>query len=135
MAARYQCKGLPLRLPAEVQFLTLRGYLPVRLCNEETGFECFHDDAGETMRFLGMINFDHRWRFALGLRWIGDIAELQAAWMAATAYAALTGGVVFDHHEGRVFLPQQAEEVVRNIVRDVPAMQATLEEIKRKFSS
>jgi hypothetical protein len=100
----------------------------------QTGFECYHDNAMETMSFLGKENFDHPWSFALGFRWIGDSAELQAAWMAATAYAAATGGIVFDHEEGKVLTPQEAREVVRDIVRDLPAMETILREVMKKLA-
>ena len=85
------------------------------------------------MRFLGEANFDHRWRFALGFRWIGDVTELQAAWIAATTYAAATSGLIFDHHEGRMFSAHEAQETVRDIMRDVPEVDAILEEIQKRF--
>jgi hypothetical protein len=125
----------PLRLDSSVQFNSAEGFLPSRLVDKITGFECYHDDANHTMNFLGVSNFGHRWKYALGFRWRGDAAELQAAWMAATAYAAATGGIVFDHEEGKVFTPPQARETVRDIVRDLPAMEAILQEIKKKFAA
>jgi hypothetical protein len=129
-------EGFPLRLAANIQLPSASGFQPAQLANKQTGFECFHDDARNTMKFLGESNFDHRWRFALGFRWLGSrVEELQAVWMAATAYAAATGGIVFDHEEGKVLTPQQARETVRGIIRDIPAMEAILEEVKKKFSA
>ena len=127
-------EGFPLRLSSGVQFDTAQGFLPSRLGEKKTGFECYHDNASETMNFLGQINFGHRWGFALGFRWIGDPAELQAAWMAATAYARSTDGIVFDHQEGRVFTPLQALEVIRNIERDLPAFEQAMRDVAKKFT-
>ena len=102
----------------------------------ETGFECFHDDASETVKHLGASRFDHSWRFALGLRWRGSsMDELFAAWMAATAYAEATGGVIFDHEEGKVLTPQQARALIAKMVRDRPRMEAAIEKIKKKFEA
>jgi hypothetical protein len=123
-------------LDADVRFEDVRGLFPAMLGDKRTGFECFHDDADKTMRDLGEGNFSHRWHFALGFRWLGSsMDELQAAWMAATAYAAATGGVVFDYEEGKILTPQQARETVRSIVRDLPRMEAIMEEIKKRFTA
>jgi hypothetical protein len=100
-----------------------------------TGFECFHDNAQETQDFLGSSHFDHAWKFALGFRWIGDMAELQAAWMAAAAYARAANGIVFDPQEGKVFTPGEAVEVVHQIQRDMPRMDAAMREIMRRLTS
>jgi len=127
-------EGFPLQLSSDVRLDTAQGFLPSRLANKHTGFECYHDNAIETMKFLGQNNFGQRWAFALGLRWIGDPTELQAAWMAATAYARATGGIIFDHQEGRAFTPLQALEVIRAIERDLPAFEQAIREIAKKFA-
>jgi hypothetical protein len=125
----------PLRLAADVQFASAQGFLPATLNGRQTGFECYHDDAMGTMKFLGNDHFGHRWGFALGFRWRGDFDELEAAWMAATAYAAGTDGVIFDHQEGKQFTPAQARDVIDGIIRDRPRAEAHVEEVKRKFAS
>jgi len=112
-------EGFPLRLDPTVRLEDARGFFPVTLRDKPTGFECFHDDATEMMEELGERIFDHPWRFAFGFRWGGDMEEWQAAWMAATAYAAATGGVVFDGEEGKVHAPEQARQQVAAILRDV----------------
>lgn len=127
-------KGFPLKLAADVDLSAAQGLLPARLDGRETGFECFHDDANETMESLGKSNFDHRWRFALGLRWLGSrMDELYAAWMAAAAYAAATDGVVFDHEEGKVFTPRRARDRVAKLMRDRSRLEAIMEAIKKEF--
>jgi len=52
------------------------------------------------------------------LRIIGDDDELRASFMAATAYARATGGVVFDTESGEVMSPDRAAEVTREIERN-----------------
>ena len=127
--------GFPLRLAADVELSTASGLVPAKLGNEETGFECYHDDAREMMRFLGGGNFDHDWTYALGFRWRGDFSELNAAWMAATAYAEATGGIIFDHEEGRAFTPQEGRALVSKFLSDTPRLEALIEKIKRDFST
>ena len=125
----------PLRLAPDIQFATLQGLLPATLDGKQTGFECYHDDATGTMKFLGNEHFEHRWAFALGFRWRGDFDELEAAWMAATAYAAGTGGAIFDHEEGKIFTPEQARTLIVKLVSDRPRLDAAMEEIKRKIAA
>lgn len=43
---------------------------------------------------------------------------MRAAWIAATAYARATGGVVFDEIDGKVRNPEEALEVVRDLESD-----------------
>jgi hypothetical protein len=125
----------PLRLPADVDFAGTRGLLPVWLDNKQSGFEIYHDDVTETIKLLGAANFTQAWEYALGLRWGGYFSELQAAWMAAAAYAAGTGGIVFDHEEGKSLSPREARDMVANIVRDIPRAEAFMAEIKKKFET
>ena len=114
---------------------TVDGLVLARLNGEQAGFECFNDNASETMRFLGNDHFDRRWKYALGFRWRGsNFEELQAAWMAATAYAAATGGIIFDHEQGKVFTPRQAREQVTKFVGNRRRIKAMLEDIKKQFS-
>lgn len=126
-------EGFQLRLASDVRFATASGMVPATLEDKQIGFECYHDDAMETMGFLGVSNFTHFWKYALGLRWGADFSALEAAWMAATAYAAATAGIIFDHEEGRVFTPQQARELVARFISDRPNTKAFLEDIERKF--
>jgi hypothetical protein len=128
-------EGYPLRLDGDTQPDAVDGFVPAEMNGQPTGFECFNDKAHETMKFLGNDQFDRRWKYALGFRWRGSsFEELQAAWMAAIAYAAATGGIIFDHEEGRVFTPQQGREQVAKFVSESPRIKARLEDIKKRFS-
>jgi hypothetical protein len=128
-------EGFSLRLDAAVELEHVRGVVSAMLGDKRIQFECFHDDADKAMQELGSGHFNRRWRAAIGFRWLGSsIDELQAAWMAATAYAAATGGVVFDCESRKVLTLQQARGAVGGIVRDVPRMEAIVEEINRRFA-
>jgi hypothetical protein len=114
-------EGYPLKFTDEIAFQELQGFLPVQLRSEKTGFECYHDDAGELIRSNSDINFGHAWNFVLGFRWVGSsLNELRAAWMAGTAYAQATDGMIFDGQEGKFRNAMEAREVVREVERDVP---------------
>jgi hypothetical protein len=56
------------------------------------------------------------WKFVLAFRWLGSKeAELLAAWMAATAYAQATDGVILDGEEGKVFTPVEGRQLVHDL--------------------
>jgi hypothetical protein len=125
-----------LRLDADVRLESVNGFFPMLLGGRLTGFECYHDDADAAMKELGQHNFNQRWRFALGLRWLGsNMDELEAAWMAATAYAASTQGVLFDFEQARILSLDEARGLVSQIVTDRPRMEAIIESIENKFSA
>lgn len=129
-------EGFPLVLAADVDLAMARGFLPATLQGRQSGFESYDDDAARTLDFLGRNHFDRPWRHALGFRWLGSrFDELETAWMAATAYAAATAGIVFDHEEGKVFTPAEARETVRTIQRDRPATEAIMQQVKDRFST
>jgi hypothetical protein len=113
-------EAYPLQLSNETPFDRLRGFLPSHLRADLTGFECYHDDAAELMHANPDIEFSRAWKYALGLRWVGsDMEGLCAAWMAATAYARATDGVVFDDQETMLRTAVEAREVVREFEQDV----------------
>lgn len=118
----------PLRLAQDVDLATISGFVPADFKGKPAGFECFHDDAKDTMKSLGIGRFDRNWRFSLGLRWRGtSFDELNSAWMAATAYAAATDGVIFDYEEARIFRPVEARELVRRFEQEQPMIDALVE--------
>jgi hypothetical protein len=127
-------EGFPLRLSDATEFARHSGFLPAQLRGRDTGFEFYHDDPDELTRVYDNAALGRNWGFALGFRWKGDLEELQAAWMAATAYARVTSGVVFDPQEGRLYTAEQAAIEVRNIEEQLPAMKAALREMIKKFS-
>jgi hypothetical protein len=108
-------EGFPLRLDPACVLAEASGFFPAHFGEKLTGFECYHDDAAEMIASYPDIDFGRPWAHALGLRIIGDENELRAAFMAATAYARATGGVVWDGESGEVMSPDRAAEVTREI--------------------
>jgi hypothetical protein len=125
-------ENYPLKLAQEVQFEKLQGFLPARLRGEPSGFECYRDSADALMRGNPDVDFDHAWTFALALRWVGSsIKELRAAWMAGTAYAQATDGMILDDQEGKFRNPIEARQVVREVERDVPNTDWVVDQVLR----
>src|SRR6185437_6163671 len=96
-------EGYGLQFSDDVRLETVSGLVPATFDGQQTGFECYRDDAQETMDDYGRSHFSSRWKYALGFRWRGDLAELLAVWMAATAYARATGGTIFDPEADRTY--------------------------------
>ena len=113
-------EGFPLRLDPTCELAQTSGFFPARFGDKRTGFECFNDDAGELIDEYADIDFGHRWTHALGLRIGGGYDELRAAFIAATAYARATGGVVWDGESGEVMSSDRAAEEARHIDADAP---------------
>lgn len=117
-----------LQLSAETPFAQLSGFLPVRYDNALSGFECDHWEPRSVADENPTTAFGHAWKYALAFRFGGKPGELESAWMAATAYARATAGVVFDTEENRIFQPDEAVQLIRRIESnraniDVEAMQ------------
>lgn len=126
--AGIDAEGYPLRLSAELIFEKLRGFLPSYLRGELAGFETYHEDAGTLIRNNSVIHFDHEWKYALGFRWLSSkVNELRAAWMAATAYAQATDGIIIDDQATKFHNAAQARQVVGDIDRDFPGDQLIID--------
>lgn len=120
-----EAEGFALELDAEVVLGEASGFFPARLGGKPTGFECYHDDAAELIESYPDIDFGRAWTCALGLRVGGNMSEVLAAFMAATAYARATGGIVWDGESGEVMPPDRAAEVTREFERDMPRLTAS----------
>ncbi|HEY2227360.1 MAG TPA: hypothetical protein VGI22_06375 [Xanthobacteraceae bacterium] len=105
--------------------------MPAHSGESKTGFECCHDDAHELLAAYGAFDFGRPWKFVLLFRWGANLAACLAAYMAASADAKATDGVVFDAEEGRILTPQQALDRARQIEKDLPAVQAELDRMGR----
>lgn len=125
--------GYPVRFAPDVQFETMRGFVPATLNGKDAGFECYHDKAAEMMDHYGREYFPDRWAYALGFRWRGDLTEFQAAWMTATAYARATSGIIFDPEAGRTYSAAEAADVVKDIERSLPGIEAVIRETVEKM--
>jgi hypothetical protein len=108
-----EAEGFGLRLGTQRPFDDLHGHLAAQLGNEHAGFECDHWDAGGLI--YPELDYGHRWEHALAFRFGGDLHACLGAYMAATAYARATGGVVLECEELQLLPPQQALETTRAI--------------------
>ena len=123
----------PLKLSDEELFAKLNDFLPSVLQGELTGFECYHDNAGDLMRNNAGLNFGHEWTYALGLRWLGSKEnETLAAWMAGTAYARATDGVILNDQDARSRTASESREVVHDIENPSQAYEEARRELRRR---
>lgn len=106
-------EGFPLTLSDERSLDKINGFVPARLRGQPTGFECSHWPAGKFMRDMSTVDFGHAWKHAIAFRWRGNFNELRAAWIAGSAYARATGGIVFDDQEGKIRNAAEAVETAR----------------------
>jgi hypothetical protein len=125
-------EGYPLLLDGNKSIETLKGFLPARLRDIKTGFECNPWPADEFMREMPSVNFGHAWKYVLAFRWGGNLSQVPAVWMAATAYANATDGVVFDEEAGLMRSPADARTVVEQIKREMPEMEALLRRLRNR---
>ena len=124
-------EGFPLRLTNEKPLAQVEGFLPMYLGDKLTGFECHHIAPKDIMATYPAIKFGHLWKYAIAFIWIGDFNEMQVAWMAATAYARATAGIVFDEDASELLTPSQALQAVQDILRDIPKLEAMFGDLKR----
>jgi hypothetical protein len=123
----------PLQLSAIASFDDLDGFLPVRYENAQTGSECDHWASRSIVVDYPHNGFGRSWKYALAFRFGVRPGELESAWMAATAYARATNGVVFDTEEGKLLHPDEAAQIVRKIENNRPLRAVIHEAIKQKF--
>jgi len=127
-------EGYPLQLAADIKFEYLSGFLPSHLRGELTGFECFHEDAANLIRNHPDIKFDHDWKYCLAFAWLGSKwKELMAAWMAGTAYAHATDGIIFDAAQEKFVTRDEARQIVHELEHPTPAQQAAMGEVRSEL--
>jgi hypothetical protein len=131
--AAIDAEGYSLDLEKDASFENLNGFLPCHLRGELTGFECYHDDASALMRNNAGFDFGHEWKYALGFRWLGSKQnETLAAWMAGTAYARATVGIVINDQDSQQRTAAQSAEVVRDIEGPSQAYEEARRELRRR---
>jgi hypothetical protein len=130
--AAIDAEGYPLKLAADVELDTHSGFLPAYLRGERTGFECDHFPASELAGEMPDVKFEHQWKFVLAFRWIGNFKELQAACMAAAAYAIATRGAIVNDQEPKIVSAVEARDEVRRILEDIPKLEAIRKELRHK---
>ncbi len=125
-------EGFALQLSRDGQFTELNGFLPSILRDKQTGFECYHVSPRELFDTYDNIQFGREWKYALELVWGGNFTEMQAACMAATAYARATSGIVFDPQASQLLTASQAFEVVQDNERVLPQLEARARELRNR---
>lgn len=124
-------EGYPLRLDGKTSIESLNGFLPARLRDIKTGFECNLWPADEIMREMPGVNFGREWKYALAFRWGGNLNQVPAVWMAAAAYAKATNGVIFDEEQGKIRTAAEARTVVQDIERELPQIETMLRDLRK----
>jgi len=110
-------EGFDLKLDTEVQFETAKGFVPALLRGQQSGFECYHDDFRELKEAYGHVPYFKScpdWKHVLSFRWGSLAHEGVSVFMAATAYAKATAGVVYEPEEGRALTLDEVRQVVRD---------------------
>lgn len=131
--AAIDAEGYALELEKDAHFESLKGFLPCHLRGELTGFECYHDDPAELMRSNAGSNFGHDWKYALGLRWLGSKEnETLGAWMAGTAYARATAGIVANDQDSRLRTAAESAQVVHDVEHPSQAYEEARRELRRR---
>jgi hypothetical protein len=126
-------RGFDLALDEQATFQSLRGFLPATVGGKVTGFECFHDVAQELAKSYDDRALRRDWKRALSFRG-GGFDECLTAWMAATAYATATKGVVFDQQEGKLLRPQDALAATRMIEKERPAYEQMMRDVLNQLN-
>ena len=125
-------EGFPLRLSSDKPLANLAGFLPAHLNDKLSGFECHFIQLSDITSTYPEIEFGHAWKYAMALNWIGNFNEMQAAWMAAAAYARATNGIVFDEEAGQLYDGAQATQAVQDMVREIPNLEAMIRDLTQR---
>jgi hypothetical protein len=130
-------EGFPLRLPLEKPLAQVGGGDPTaQLHGKSTRIEYnVLDLKSLTDGLHDRVDFRHDWKHVLGFIFGGSFAEGAAAWMAATAYARATRGLVFDTQEVKLFSPDEALKIANDLDRSRPEMEVMIEKIKQQILS
>jgi len=125
--------GFPLRLSAGIPFSALQGALPVKFRGKSTAFECDHWNASEYMAEFPNVDYGRRWKYALAFRWGTDTYAGAAAYLAGSAYAQATGGVLLDCEEGKIISAKRAAEIGFDLERSIPMIEAAVRKVIEQF--
>jgi hypothetical protein len=126
--ASIENEDFPLRLPeGEPLAVAAGGNLLIQLRDKQTMIEYSVVDFNELKLTYKNVNFGHDWKYVIGFTWASDFDEELGAWMAATAYARATGGIVFDEHEGNLLTPEESVRMTREIEQRQSGLKALLQ--------
>jgi hypothetical protein len=125
-------EGFPLRLFDGTSGNADGGNLSAQLRDAGTSIEYGSNNLRDLKDTYQGIDFGHDWKYVIGFTWSSDADEEIAAWMAATAYARATGGVVFDEQAAKLLTPDEALANTREIERRRPELEAVFRNIAER---
>jgi hypothetical protein len=126
-------EGYPLQLFDRIPFVAQQGALPVKFRDKSTAFECDHWNAREYMAEFPDRDYGGRWQYALAFRWGADAYAGAAAYLAGSAYAKATGGVLLDCEEGKIISAKRAAEIGFDMERSIPMIEAAVRKVMEQF--
>ena len=126
-------QGFPLQLSDWAPFATVHGALPVKFRDKATSFECDHCNAKQVIAEWSAIDFGRHWQHALAFRWGGDTYAGAAAYLAGSAYAQATGGVLLDCEEAKIISARRAAEIGFDLERSIPMIEAAVRKVVEQF--
>lgn len=131
-----EAEKFPLQLPTREPLSTSGGGDFVALLRSKpTRIEYNIVDFDELIATYKTVEFGRRWKYVLAFIWSSDFAEEIAAWMAATAYACATQGVVFDEHNGQFLTATEALAAVTELERSLPEKEAVVRTLLQQLHS
>ena len=128
-------EGFPLQLSDGDLLDRDGGCLTAQLRDKRTSIEYRIEGFRRLKDFYRDINFGYDWKYVVALPWIRGFDGLAAAWMAATAYARATQGVIFDPQEGKLFNSEQALKVIQDTEGTRPQAEAVLRNFMQPLSA
>jgi hypothetical protein len=126
-------QGFPLQLSDRIPFAAVQGALPVQFRDKSTAFECDHWNAGTLIAESPEIDFDRQWKCALAFRWGADVYAAAAAYLAGSAYAKATAGVLLDCEEGKIISAKRAAEIGFDLESSLPMIEAAVRKVMEQF--
>jgi hypothetical protein len=121
--AAVDAEAFPLRFAPDEPDGQAVGNLRMQLRDKETEIECGFGEFNEVRETFGNDDFGRDWRCVIDFTWGSDFFREIASWMAATAYARATAGVVFDERQEELLTPDACVNVVRELERMLPERQ------------
>lgn len=134
MAASHRYSRLSCRLADPFPFDRENRILPAEFRGRPTTFVSKLCNASEHMAESSHIDFGRRWKHGLVLRWGSDVYAGAAAYLAASAYATATGGVLLDCEEGKIISAKRAAEIGFDLERSIPMIEAAVRRVIEQFS-
>jgi len=119
-------EGFPLHIVDNTPLDGRGGSLIAHLRENKTCIEYRFEDFDRLKDSYKEKNFGRDWKYLLAIPWIQGFDGVTAAWMAATAYARATDGVIFDPQEGKLFSPVEAFNIIQDLERTRPEAEKML---------